>query len=126
MGSGQIQVGSSAGIRYFTLQSNTMNETLTPRPASPSNANVPKHPPEPYKVQVTLLDQDNLPLARGTATLPLLFGAGVFWPSCPMPASSQLATAKCFALPSGEILKLRTMDACAGSPPRYNFWVNMH
>ena len=80
--------------------------------------------PEPVKVQVSLLDRDDLPLASGTATLPLLLGVGVFWPNCPMPAASQLATAKCFALPTGEMMKIKTLKLCADNPPRYEFRVS--
>ncbi|MES2439712.1 MAG: hypothetical protein V4584_11620 [Verrucomicrobiota bacterium] len=79
--------------------------------------------PEPQKVQVILLDADDLPLARGTAILPLLLGVGVFWPCCPMPGPNRLAAAKCFTLPTGEILKLKEMTLCSGSPPHYDFWV---
>lgn len=79
--------------------------------------------PELRKVRVILLDLDNLPLARGTAVLPLLLGVGVFWPDGPMPSSRLLATAKRFALSSGEILTLKEMNLCAGSPPHYDFWV---
>lgn len=80
--------------------------------------------PEPLKVHVILLDWDDLPLARGTATLPLFLGVGVFWPSCPMPDAGRLAKAKCFVLPTGEMLKLKSMALCGGNPPRYDFWVN--
>ncbi|RYD20978.1 MAG: hypothetical protein EOP88_13050 [Verrucomicrobiaceae bacterium] len=79
--------------------------------------------PDPMKVQVILLDQDDLAIARGTAILPLLLGVGVFWPSCPMPGPNLLAAAKCFKLPSGEILKLKELTLCAGTPPHYDFWV---
>ncbi len=78
----------------------------------------------PAKVQVCLLDQDHLPLASGTATLPLLLGMGIFWPSCPMPAASRLAAAKCFVLPSGETMNLKSMKLGVGNPPRYDFWVS--
>ncbi|MEX1049665.1 MAG: hypothetical protein WED15_09060 [Akkermansiaceae bacterium] len=78
--------------------------------------------PEPSKVEVTLLDRDNLPLARGSASLPLMLGVGVFWPDCPMPPDGQLAAAKCFRLPSGETMKVRSMTLCPGSPPHYCFW----
>ncbi len=80
--------------------------------------------PDLNRVQVTLLDCDSLPIACGTATLPLLLGVGVFWPSCPMPRGNQLATAACFTLPSGEILKLQSLTLCPGDPPRYEFWVS--
>jgi hypothetical protein len=79
---------------------------------------------EPVKVPVKLLDRDDLPLAAGIATLPLLLGEGVFWPSCPMPAENQLATAKCFSLPTGEMMKIKTMKLCADNPPRYEFSVS--
>lgn len=80
--------------------------------------------PDLVKVQVSLLDRDNLPLASGTATLPVLLGVGVFWPNCPMPAASQLATAKCFALPTGERMKLQSLKLIADDPPRYEFRVS--
>ncbi len=80
--------------------------------------------PEPLKVHVVLLDRDDLPLARGTAILPLLLGVGVFWPSCPMPAPDRLASAKCFVRPGGEILKLKNLVLCPGNPPHYRFWVD--
>ena len=81
---------------------------------------------EPSRVEVSLLDRDDLPLARGAAMLPLLLGigVGVFWPSCPMPAASQLATAKCFALPTGEMMKLQSLKLFAEDPPRYEFRVS--
>ncbi len=79
--------------------------------------------PEPQKVQVTLLDRDNLPLARGTAILPLLLGVGVFWPNCPMPPENRLDLAKCFTLPTGESMNLKSLRLCPGNPPRYEFWV---
>ena len=80
--------------------------------------------PEPLKVRVILLDRQNLPLARGSAILPLLVGVGMFWPSCPMPSTDRLAEAKYFALQTGEVMMLRSMTLCAGSPAHYNFWVN--
>ncbi len=79
--------------------------------------------PECERVKVTLLDQDNLPMARGTAVMPLLLGVGVFWPDCPMPADGRLAAAKGFVLPSGETLEVRELTLCAGCPPHYDFWV---
>ncbi len=51
--------------------------------------------PGPLKVHVTLLDRGDLPLAHGTAILPLLQGGGVFWPDCPMPNADRLSMAKC-------------------------------
>lgn len=80
--------------------------------------------PDLVKVQVSLLDRDDLPLASGTATLPVLLGVGVFWPSCPMPAASQLATAKCFALPTGKMMKLHSLKLFTEDPPRYEFRVS--
>ena len=80
--------------------------------------------PEPLKVNVILLDWNGLPMAHGTAILPLLLGVGVFWPDCGMPAADRLAKAKCFVLPTGEMLKLKSMALCAGKPPHYDFWVN--
>jgi hypothetical protein len=82
------------------------------------------HVPDPLKVRVTLLDWDNLPLACGSAVLPLLMGVGMFWPSCPMPDSDRLASAKCFALATGETLSVRALTLCTGTPPHYQFWVN--
>jgi hypothetical protein len=41
-----------------------------------------------------------------------------------MPAASQLATAKCFALPTGEMMKIRTLNLCADNPPCYEFRVS--
>ena len=79
--------------------------------------------PEPRKVRVILMDCDGLPLASGTAVLPLLLGVGIFWPDCPMPGPGRLTTAKCFTLPSGEMLNLKTLVLCDGHPPRYDFWV---
>lgn len=80
--------------------------------------------PDLVKVQVRLLDRDDLPLASGTATLPVLLGVGVFWPSSPMPAASQLATAKYFALPTGEMMKLQSLKLFAEDPSRYEFRVS--
>ncbi len=81
---------------------------------------------EPSRVEVSLLDRDDLPLARGAAMLPLLLGigVGVFWPSCPMPNDDRLAKAKCLALATGETIKIRRMVLSPGSPPHYDFWVN--
>lgn len=79
--------------------------------------------PDPQKVHVVLLDSDNLEMAGGMALLPLSLGVGVFWPDCPMPCSASLEHAKCFRLPSGEILKLKELTLCEGSPPHYDFWV---
>jgi hypothetical protein len=79
--------------------------------------------PELQKVKVTLLDRDNLPIANGTAILPLLLGVGVFWPNCPMPQDAQLDMAVRFVLPSGETMKLKELTLCMGSPPHYDFWV---
>lgn len=79
--------------------------------------------PELQRVKVILLDRDNLPIANGTAVLPLLLGVGVFWPHCPMPPDAQLGTAVCFALPSGETMRLKELTLCVGSPPHYDFWV---
>lgn len=101
-----------------------MNETIHHSPGFEARPSVRDQAPEPYKIHVTLLDEDDLPLARGTATLPLLLGVGVFWPSCPMPPSSQLASAKCFVLPTGETLRLKSMSLCAGTPPHYSFRVS--
>jgi hypothetical protein len=79
--------------------------------------------PEPQRVRVILLDCDNLPLACGTALLPLLLGVGVFWPEDPVPCPALLSNAKCVTLPSGELLTLKTMELCEGHPPHYDFWV---
>ena len=99
-----------------------MNPTVSPllETLTQTNAEIP----DLVKVQVRLLDRDDLPLASGTATLPVLLGVGVFWPSCPMPAASQLATAKCFALPTGEMMKLQSLKLFAEDPPRYEFRVS--
>lgn len=99
-----------------------MNPTVYPLPDTTQQAT--DDVPEPVKVSVKLLDQDNLPLACGMATLPLLLGVGVFWPTCPMPAANQLATVKCFALPSGEMMKIKTLKLCAENPPCYEFCVS--
>jgi hypothetical protein len=80
--------------------------------------------PEPQRVQVTLLDQDNLPVARGTAVLPILLGVGIFWPNCPMPPANRLDSVKCFTLPTGETMNIKELTLCPGTPPRYEFWVN--
>ncbi len=79
--------------------------------------------PEPHKVRVIFLDGEDVPLARGTALLPLLLGVGVFWPESPMPCPDRLARAKCVTLPSGEMLSLKTLELCEGDPPHYDFWV---
>lgn len=80
--------------------------------------------PESRRVRVTLLDRDHLPLARGTAAMPLFLGVGVFWPDCPVPSSGRLSTAKCFVLQSGETLKLKELCLCDGYPQRYDFWAS--
>lgn len=90
----------------------------------PSHLKALDDTPEKSKVKVTLMDQDDLPMARGMATLPLLLGVGLFWPDCPMPPESQLVAVKQFRLPSGEVLKVRSMTLCTGSPPHYSFWVS--
>ena len=100
----------------------TMNSAVYPLPETDTHAN--HDIPEPVKVQVKLLDRDDLPLAFGSATLPVLLGVGVFWPNCPMPAASHLATAKCFALPTGEMMKIKTLKLCADNPPCYEFRVS--
>jgi hypothetical protein len=80
--------------------------------------------PELLKVRVILLDRDNLPLAKGSAVMPLSLGVGVFWPECSMPSAGKLCTAKCFTLASGETLNLIALTLCDGDPPRYDFWVD--
>lgn len=111
------------GIHHYPIQTqNTMNPTAYALPESTQQAL--DDVLEPVKIPVKLLDRDDLPLASGTATLPLLLGIGVFWPDCPMPAANQLATAKCFALPTGETMKIKTLKLCAGNPPRYEFGVS--
>lgn len=75
------------------------------------------------KIQVTLLDCDNLPLAKGMAVLPQHRREGFFWPNCPMPSSHQLKTARCFSLPDGERLDLNGLELCDENPPRYDFHV---
>lgn len=77
--------------------------------------------PEPKKVKVTLLDGDDLPMARGSATLPLSPGGGVFWPDCPMPPEERLSGAKCFLLPEGGVLPVKNLTLCCGCPPHYDF-----
>lgn len=79
--------------------------------------------PEPKKVQVTLLDEDDLPLARGNAILPLLLGVGVFWPVAPLPQGNDLLSAKCLRLRNGEILKVKELSLCVTEPLHYDFWV---
>lgn len=76
---------------------------------------------EHSRVRVTLLDQDNLPMAQGSAVLPLSLGVGMFWPDCPMPPSARLLGVKCLALPGGEQLDLKSMTLCDGHPPHYEF-----
>ncbi len=73
------------------------------------------------RVRVVLLDQDNLPMARGSAVLPLAFGVGIFWPDCPMPPFASLLTIKCFALPGGEMMLLKSLTLRRGYPPQYEF-----
>lgn len=82
--------------------------------------------PEPRRVKVVLMDGDDLPMCRGTAVMPLVpgVGVGVFWPDCPMPGGSRLSSAKCFALPGGETLKVKSLELCAGNPPQYDFRVS--
>ena len=99
-----------------------MNDTVLQLPESPHD--ILDRSPDVKKVQVTLLDCDNLPVARGSATVPLLLGVGVFWPCCPMPCGDQLATAACFLLPGGELMKLQALTLCPGDPPRYEFRVS--
>ncbi len=99
-----------------------MNPTVDPLPEVQSQPY--EEIPEPVKVQVNLLDRGNLLLASGTATLPVLLGVGEFWPNGPMPAASQLATAKCFALPTGEMMNIKSLIQCADNPPRYEFRVS--
>ena len=99
-----------------------MNFELLQAPNSQQQA--PDLAAESQKISVILLDQDNLPLARGVATLPVLLGVGVFWPSCPMPSENRLETAKCFSLPTGETMNVKGLKLCAGCPPHYEFRVN--
>ena len=99
-----------------------MNDTVLQLPESPPD--VLDRSPDVNKVQVTLLDCDNLPIARGSAVLPLSLSVGVFWPCCPMPCGDQLTTASCFLLPGGELLKLQALTLCPGDPPRYEFRVS--
>ncbi len=117
-----FELGKFKIIHSLIQTLKTMIHPVYPQHQNPSQAL--EDIPEPAKVQVKLLDQDNLPLASGTATLPLLLGLGVFWPHCPMPAASQLATAKCFALQTGEMMRIRTLKLCADNPPRYEFRVS--
>lgn len=99
-----------------------MNPTVYPPPEATQQASDDLI--EPVKVPVKLLDQDDLSLACGMATLPLLLGVGTFWPTCPMPAANQLAVVKCFALPSGEMMKIKTLRLCGENPPCYEFSVS--
>ena len=89
-----------------------------------SHLQVLDNAPEPLRVQVTLLDHDNLPVARGAAVLPVLLGVGVFWPNSPMPPANRLYTVKCFKLPTGETMNIKSMMPGTGNPPRYEFRVN--
>jgi hypothetical protein len=77
--------------------------------------------PESARVRVVLLDRDDLPMARGSAMLPLSLGVGMFWPDCPMPPSARLVSVKCFSLPGGEKLHLKSVKLCDGQPPHYEF-----
>jgi hypothetical protein len=77
--------------------------------------------PDASRVRVVLLDRDNLPMAQGSAVLPLSLGIGVFWPDCPMPPSARLLSVNCLALPGGEILHLKSMTLRDGHPPHYEF-----
>ena len=70
---------------------------------------------------VTLLDCDHLPLAQGTAILPELVGPGMFFPNCPMPA--QLESAKCFLLPTGEMMNVGSILLKVATPPCYKFHI---
>ncbi len=80
--------------------------------------------PQAQRIKVVLMDGDNLPMARGTAVLPVVAaGNGIFWPDCPMPGGQGLSSAKCFSLPGGEVVKLRTLNLKAGTPPHYEFTV---
>lgn len=76
---------------------------------------------EPSRVRVVLLDRDNLPMAHGSAVLPLSLGVGIFWPDCPLPSSTRLLAVKCLALPGGELLHLKSMTLRDGQPPHYDF-----
>lgn len=80
---------------------------------------------EPFEIHMTLLDQDDLPLAHRTAILPLLLGVGVFWPGCPMPNADRLSMAKCLFLSSGEMLKIDNLTLCRGTPSHYTFSLNL-
>jgi hypothetical protein len=77
--------------------------------------------PEGSRVRAVLLDRDNLPIAQGSAVLPLSLGVGVFWPDSPMPPSARLLSVKCLALPGGELLHLKSMTLREGQPPHYDF-----
>lgn len=118
----QIQLGNGADYPYFMGNFKTMFPTFYQIPAS--HMKVLDETPEPSKIKVTLMDRDDLPMARGTATLPMLLGVGLFWPDCPMPPARQLDGVKQFKLPSGEVLKVKSMTLCTGSPPHYSFWVS--
>ena len=79
--------------------------------------------PPAQRIKVVLMDSDNLPMARGTAVLPIAAGNGLFWPDCPMPGGQRLSSAKCFTLPAGEVVKVKTLKLKAGTPPHYEFTV---
>ncbi len=96
-----------------------MKNQLLERPVT--RRSVPQRHTEGSRVRVVLLDQDNLPVAQGSAVLPLSLGVGIFWPDCPMPSSARLLLVKCFALPGGELLLLKSMTQRDGDPPRYDF-----
>jgi len=82
-----------------------------------------EEPSRAQRIKVILMDGDNLPMARGTAVLPVAAGSGVFWPDCPMPCGQLLTSANCFTLPGGEVLKLDELKLRAGTPPHYDFTV---
>ncbi|MES2475277.1 MAG: hypothetical protein V4640_05825 [Verrucomicrobiota bacterium] len=75
------------------------------------------------RVRVVLLDHDNLAMAHGSAVLPLSLGVGLFWPDNALPAFARLTSAKCFALPGGELLHLKSISLREGLPPRYEFCI---
>jgi hypothetical protein len=80
--------------------------------------------PEPHKIEVSLLDRDNLPIGRGTAVLPLLLGVGIFWPDSQHPPDGQMTSVKSLALTTGERLRVKTLTLCKGNPLHYKFWIN--
>ena len=89
-----------------------------------SHQQVLDNTPEPHKIEVSLLDRNNLPIGRGTAVLPLLLGVGIFWPDRQSPPETDISMIKCLALATGERLRVKNLTVCKGSPLHYKFWMN--